>query len=119
MLERSKAGSPWKPKVLSTRADRDEGIEELAAALDDHTEYLRESGELKARRAIRDDRELLALLGEHVAERWEALKHRPALAALAARVISRDVGASALLRALADGREAAEACCCRPAVRSS
>ena len=45
--------SRWTPPVLRTIAVKDEGIEELVAALDRHFRYLEESGTLHARRRAR------------------------------------------------------------------
>ncbi len=110
MVARARAGRAWLPRVVASRADRDEGIQELMVALDEHTEHLLESGELDARRATREERELLALLGEQLAERWAILKRRPGMTALAARVISRDAGVDELLKALANDRGTDEVC---------
>lgn len=43
----------WEPPVITTVAPRSEGVEELAAALDDHFGYLERSGGLAARRSRR------------------------------------------------------------------
>ena len=40
----------WTPPVLATSAERGEGIDELATALDSHFEYLETSGTLQSRR---------------------------------------------------------------------
>ncbi|HXE59643.1 MAG TPA: methylmalonyl Co-A mutase-associated GTPase MeaB [Gemmatimonadaceae bacterium] len=47
------AGDGWTPPVLATIADRGEGIDALAAALDRHFEYLSRSGTLEIRRRER------------------------------------------------------------------
>ncbi|HUO51575.1 MAG TPA: hypothetical protein VMT93_03575, partial [Gemmatimonadaceae bacterium] len=43
----------WTPPVLATVASKDEGVTELAAALDRHFEYLERSGALRSRRRER------------------------------------------------------------------
>jgi LAO/AO transport system kinase len=44
-------GEPsWTPPVLATSAERGEGIDELATALDSHFDYLEKSGTLQSRR---------------------------------------------------------------------
>jgi LAO/AO transport system kinase len=43
----------WTPPVVQTVAAREEGIDEVLAALDRHGRYLEESGELRARRRAR------------------------------------------------------------------
>jgi len=53
-MERDAAASSdeasWTPPVLATSAERGEGIEELATALDGHFDYLEKSGTLQSRR---------------------------------------------------------------------
>ena len=44
-------GEAWEPPVVATAATRDEGITELAGALDRHFAFLASGGELEARRA--------------------------------------------------------------------
>jgi LAO/AO transport system kinase len=53
--EAAKADSPdaWTPPVLSTVAAKDQGIDELVAALDRHFRYLEASGTLRERRRAR------------------------------------------------------------------
>jgi len=53
--EAAQAAAPerWTPPVLATVASKGEGVDELAAALDRHFEYLAQSGTLRARRRER------------------------------------------------------------------
>ncbi len=50
---RSDDAESWTPPVLSTVAAREQGIEELAEALDRHFRYLERSGTLRSRRRAR------------------------------------------------------------------
>ncbi|WP_433415248.1 methylmalonyl Co-A mutase-associated GTPase MeaB [Microtetraspora malaysiensis] len=54
---------PWRPPIVSTVASKGEGADDLIAALDKHTAYLDESGELRRRRLARarDEIETIAL----------------------------------------------------------
>jgi LAO/AO transport system kinase len=49
----SDEGDSWTPPVLRTVAVKDEGIDELVAALDRHFRYLERSGRLRERRRAR------------------------------------------------------------------
>src|SRR5690606_20023956 len=51
----------WRPPVLKTVADRDEGIEELMEALDKHLAWMTERGELEQRRLRRAAAEVEAI----------------------------------------------------------
>ena len=48
--QHERAAPSWTPPVLATSAERGEGIDELAAALDAHFDYLEKSGTLLTRR---------------------------------------------------------------------
>ncbi len=50
---RTEQTESWTPPVLRAVANRDEGISELASALDRHARYLEASGELRIRRRLR------------------------------------------------------------------
>lgn len=62
----------WNPPVLRTVATEGDGIRELALAIDDHREYLKESGDLKRRERARLKSELDALLQDKLVARWQA-----------------------------------------------
>jgi len=59
----------WTPPVLATAADRGEGIDALAAALDRHFDYLARSGELRARRRQRLRERVVEVVERRVRER--------------------------------------------------
>jgi LAO/AO transport system kinase len=92
----------WEPLVITAQADRDVGSAEVVAAVARHAEQLRKTGELQARRSLREERELLDLVSVHLANRWNELKGQPELAQLASLVISRRIGVDRFLKAIAD-----------------
>jgi LAO/AO transport system kinase len=51
----------WKPPIITTVGSRGEGIDEMAARLDAHWDWLRSSGELERRRQARAREEITAL----------------------------------------------------------
>jgi LAO/AO transport system kinase len=51
----------WKPPIITTVGSRGEGIDELAARLGEHWDWLRSSGELERRRQARAREEITAL----------------------------------------------------------
>jgi LAO/AO transport system kinase len=68
------ARGAWRPPIVPTSAVRDEGIVELAAAIDRHRAALDASGEIDARRASINERRLLAA-GEAIL-RDRFIRHR-------------------------------------------
>jgi LAO/AO transport system kinase len=52
----------WKPPIITTVGSTGEGIDELAARLDAHWDWLRSSGELERRRQARAREEITALV---------------------------------------------------------
>jgi LAO/AO transport system kinase len=90
----------WTVPVVATASLRDEGVAELAAAIDRHYEYLNTSGEIVARRNAIYERRLLKA-GEEIL-RAEFKRHRDAkvselLANVAARAMSPHGAANRLL----------------------
>ena len=59
----------WRPPVLTTVADRGEGVDEVLEALDKHWEWLGEHGELERRRRVRASREVEVLALEELRRR--------------------------------------------------
>ena len=66
IFERMKRSKDWVPPVLTTIADRGEGIKELADAIESHFEYLRKSGKLEERRIRRLSREVFDLIMDEI-----------------------------------------------------
>ena len=61
----SEAGA-WRPPIVKTVAARDEGVDELVAALDKHRDWMAASGELQRRRQARAGSEIEAIAVETV-----------------------------------------------------
>lgn len=69
----------WRPPVLTTVADRGEGVEDVLEALDKHWDWLTEHGELDRRRRTRAAREVEALALEELRTRMGGLREQGAL----------------------------------------
>lgn len=76
----------WRPPVLKTVADRDQGAEEVLAALDAHWSWMSEHGELERRRHVRATREIEAIALARLRSRMGGLDGDGALAAVAHEV---------------------------------
>lgn len=66
MLDLDSRKLAWRPPIKRTIASQDVGIEELVESLDDHFEYLEDSGELQKRRAERTRDEIIAMINEQI-----------------------------------------------------
>jgi len=93
----------WRPPVIATSSVRDQGIDELLAAIDRHRESLERTGEIDARRAAIAERRLLAA-GEAILRDTFA-RHRSGrlsalLEQLRERTLSPHTAARKLLREL-------------------
>jgi LAO/AO transport system kinase len=88
--EKQQPGS-WKPPIVRTVAARGEGIDDLVAALDQHGDWLRESGRLDARRRVRAAEEIEALAVTALRARMGDLRGGSVLDELAGRVVAGDV----------------------------
>ncbi len=66
IFERMKRSKDWVPPVLTTVADRGEGIRELADAIEQHFDYLKRSGKLEERRIRRLSREVFDLIMDEI-----------------------------------------------------
>jgi LAO/AO transport system kinase len=94
---------PWRPPVVPTSAQRNEGIDQLVAAIDSHRDTLARTGEIEARRALIAERRLLKA-GEEIL-RDQFARHRDGklsalLEQLVARTMSPHTAAVHLLREL-------------------
>jgi LAO/AO transport system kinase len=63
-------GAAWRPPVIATSAARDQGIDEVLAAIDGHRAALEASGEIAARRAAIDERRRLRAGEEILRDRF-------------------------------------------------
>ena len=64
---------PWRPPIVKTVASRNEGIEELAAAVAEHRAHLEESGELAERRLARLKLRVEKILQERILARADEI----------------------------------------------
>jgi LAO/AO transport system kinase len=79
----------WVPPILSTSADRAEGIDELWVAVGDHRRFLAETGELDRRRASRLATELRRVLAARMAREVDRVAAGAAFAAEAGALVER------------------------------
>jgi LAO/AO transport system kinase len=66
MLELSGGKSGWRPSINRTIASEGEGVLAVVDSIEGHAKYLKESGELKTRRAESIKTELLAMVAEKI-----------------------------------------------------
>jgi LAO/AO transport system kinase len=62
----------WKPPIVLAVAQSGRGIDEVAAEIDRHREWLEESGELQKRRTRRARDEIEAIAITALRDRWES-----------------------------------------------
>jgi LAO/AO transport system kinase len=86
-----RAPAPWAVPVLLTTATTGEGIDRLAATIDDHADYLRRSGEWARREAARTRQEIDQLLRDRFLRELEAGVPDEERAALLAEVVARQL----------------------------
>ncbi|KQX69659.1 methylmalonyl Co-A mutase-associated GTPase MeaB [Angustibacter sp. Root456] len=89
MISLAEARSPgdWRPSVVKTVAAREEGIDDLLAAIDKHRDWLESTGHLRERRLRRAADEVEAIAMVVLRERMGDLRHGTGLDALAADVV--------------------------------
>jgi len=68
IFERMKRGKDWIPPIITTVADKGEGIDELVDAIERHFIHLKSSGKLKERRVRRISREIFDIIADEVKE---------------------------------------------------
>lgn len=66
MLDLDSKEVAWRPPIKRTIASKNEGIPELVESLEDHFEFLEDSGELEIRRAERTRNEITNMVQEQV-----------------------------------------------------
>lgn len=66
MLDLDSRELAWRPPIKRTIASKDEGVDELVEALDEHFEFLQDGEELAARRAERTKNEIVAMINEQI-----------------------------------------------------
>jgi LAO/AO transport system ATPase len=77
----------WRPPVVKTSAARNQGIDDVVAAIEKHRGWMDEHGELDRRRRARAATEIEAIAVGEVRQRFAAVHGSSALDAAAARVI--------------------------------
>jgi LAO/AO transport system kinase len=87
------ADGGWWPPICRTVAVRDEGLDELVDAIDDHRTHLVDTGQLAQRRRDRAIQSVREIALERIRTRFQRLGHEddPLLDSLADRVADRDV----------------------------
>ena len=82
----------WKVPILRTEATRGEGVEELAARIEDHREFIEAEGTLVERRSRNLRSEVLGIATSRMRRRLEAeVEADPATADLLDRVVRREL----------------------------
>lgn len=66
MLDLDSRELAWRPPIKRTIAFKDVGVDELVEALDEHFEFLEDSGELATRRQERTRDEIIAMINEQI-----------------------------------------------------
>ena len=78
----------WRPPIVKTSAARNEGIEDVVAAIAKHRDWLERHGELERRRRSRAATEIEAIALGEVRQRFAAVHGSTALDTAAARVVA-------------------------------
>jgi LAO/AO transport system kinase len=82
----------WKVPVLRTEASRSEGVEELAARIDEHRAHIEAAGTLEERRARNLRNEVLGIAASRMRRRLEeSVADDPEIASLLERVVRREL----------------------------
>jgi len=81
----------WQPPIVKTVASRNEGVEDLVAALDKHQEWLVKSGRLDARRRVRAADEIEAIAVTALRTRIGDLRGGTLLDQLAGQVVASEL----------------------------
>jgi LAO/AO transport system kinase len=87
-LGERRTAADWQPPIVKTVASRNEGIDDLMAALDKHQEWLEQSGRLDARRRVRAADEIEAIAVTELRTRMGDLRDGQLLDELAGQVVA-------------------------------
>ncbi|MBA2764713.1 MAG: methylmalonyl Co-A mutase-associated GTPase MeaB [Thermoleophilaceae bacterium] len=91
----------WRVPVLATEASRNEGVEELAAAMTEHREFILAEGTLAERRRRNLMNEVIALASFRLRSRLEdSVREDPEVRALLDRVVERRLDPASAARTL-------------------
>jgi GTPase len=80
-----------RPPIVKTTATKGEGLEQLAAAIEEHREYLEKSGEMDKVRQAEARHQVLAIARQMLLERIRQSTPEAELDALVARVAAREL----------------------------
>ena len=99
---RRRDDSSWKAPIVKTVASRKEGIGAVIAALDEHREWTKRSGERDRRRQLRAEAEIEAIAMERLRARIGDLRGGGTLPELAKRVVAGELDPYAAAEDLVD-----------------
>jgi LAO/AO transport system kinase len=95
----------WQVPILRAEAAKGEGIEELAAKIDEHRAYIEKEGTLEQRRARNLRNEVLGIASARMRRRLtEAIEGDPAIGELLDRVVRRELDPATAASELMEGR---------------
>jgi LAO/AO transport system kinase len=95
----------WQVPILRAEAAKGEGIEELAAKIDEHRAYIEKEGTLEQRRARNLRNEVLGIASARMRRRLtEAIEGDPAISELLDRVVRRELDPATAASELMEGR---------------
>jgi LAO/AO transport system kinase len=95
-----KRGPSWRQPIVRTVASREQGRDELLAALDEHQAWLAEHGELERRRLARAEAEVVALALERLRAQLDDLGGGQTLRRFAEQVLAGELAPHAAAAAL-------------------
>ena len=92
MMLDMKKNAAWRPPVIPTVSVKNEGIEELWKALQEHRQYIEKSGRLLEIRRVRVSRELTEQVEYLVKNRiWDQVKEKIELESLVEKIVHRQL----------------------------
>ncbi len=92
--------SDWEVPLLTVSALNGEGIQQLAAAIDQHRAYLRDSGEWASRERQRIERQLNEMLRQRLVDRFLQTRPDGTYAELIGKVLARELSPQAAIEDL-------------------
>lgn len=78
----------WRPSIVKTIAEKEQGAEDVVAAIEAHREWMAGSGELHRRRLARASAEIVALSIAQLRERMGDIEGRASVRTLSEKVVS-------------------------------
>ena len=103
---RHSAAGAWRPSIVKTIAEKEQGVEDVIDAIESHREWMRDKGVLHERRLARASAEIVALSMTELRERMSDLEGRASLRALSEKVVAGDtdpyLASDAIVAELAD-----------------